>query len=658
MSAAEDRGEELFITFTIFPSVWPTEAKECADVPWPDLVAKIHNAATYIAKKDCPLISLAAYGDKLSAKGYVRHAENVQRIYGIEIDYDGEEVSPEEGAQRLNAAGLKSVIYTSPSHVEGAPRWRALLPLSEPAEPEKRAFYCARANRALGGIATRESFTLSQSFYIGRVRGAVYRVIETPGRTVDMAVDLDPLYYTGHSDGTDPHDSRTDDELRAAFSAGQGRYEAMLKLSSRWAARGLPADDIEAALIALLEQGNSHNADGVDLRTRIRPLAESAARKFGGKLPELDPLFFAGIGPSPASPASAPGRRMQWADLAEKTPPERTWLIDHWLTWGLTLLAGRGGIGKSLLGQTVATALVLGRTFIDGITAPRTVLMWSCEDDHDEIWRRQIAINALFGCSMRDIEGRLIIESRMGCVNSMWALAYGALVPGPALKEWHEQVNDCHAEVALLDNIAHVFGGNENDRHHVTSFVNGLAGVTDRPLATILLGHTARSIGSEYAGSAAWENAARMRWLFDSRLPDQKPDEDAVIEDGVRYLAKRKANYSTNDFRKLTYQNGVFAPDGPNLAPTSYAAASRREDARRCVLSGLRKIVASGLSASASTASPEYLPKQLLRLRLAEDYTGRELADAMADLITGGRLVNGVVGKYANRTPKKGLMET
>ncbi len=373
-----------------------------------------------------------------------------------------------------------------------------------------------------------------------------------------------------------------------------------------------------------------------------------------------DPDLQAGADPSPAPAAEAPpavaGKRLPWAELEGRTPPERTWLIKHWLTYGITLLAGRGGIGKSLLAQTVATALVIGKPFIDAIDTPHKVLMWACEDDPDEIWRRQIAINRYLGCTMADIDGRLIIESRLGAPNAMWSLQYGALQPGPALKEWHDQLSETQASVGILDNIAHLFGGNENDRHHVTSFVNGLAPLTERPVATLLLGHVARAQGSEFAGSAAWENAARMRWLFDVRMPDQKPDEKQEPEDGIRYLAKRKSNYSANDWKRLNWADGVFRQD-IGAAPINFASQSRKDDCRRCVLSGLRKLVASGLAPTASTASPDYLPKLMLTMKLAEDYSRAEISEAMAALLIAGKIKNDVVGTYPNRTPKKGLVE-
>jgi hypothetical protein len=270
---------------------------------------------TYLTKRDCPLLSLCEYGDATGDGGGLRHASNVRRVYGIEVDYDDEEVSVDEGEKRLHAAGLAALIYTSASYTDGAPRWRAILPLSEPAAPIDRAKFVARANRALGGIASRESFTLSQSFYFGKVRGAKYIVRETRGRCIDQAADLEPLFH--QSQGTDPksgRDTRSNQQLIEAFKRGEGRYEAMLKLSSRWAARGMEYDVVVAALEDLLaSSGSSLNADGVDLRSRIKPMALSAVRKFAGTVVE------ARIGTSvPEVPEDLPPFNVNdWMDVPE-----------------------------------------------------------------------------------------------------------------------------------------------------------------------------------------------------------------------------------------------------------------------------------------------------------------------------------------------------
>lgn len=281
-ASAQTAHEPPLVSYTVFREVWPTTKTEHDDVAWAEFVASIRNAREYPSKAHCPLISMAEYGDLRSQKGCIRHAANVRRIFGVELDYDGEQMPIEEGAAILQRANICAVLYTSPSHTAQRPRWRVLLPLSEPATPEKRAEYVGRANRLLGGIASRESFTLSQSFYLGRVRGAEYVVIDTTGRCIDMAAEIEPLYYVGGAnDGETRRDATTDEDLRAAFDRGEGRYQAMLKLSARWAARGMPQDDIEAALHGLLDKGDTKNGDGIDLRTRVTPIARSAVLKYG-----------------------------------------------------------------------------------------------------------------------------------------------------------------------------------------------------------------------------------------------------------------------------------------------------------------------------------------------------------------------------------------
>jgi len=272
--------EPLLISYTVFADVHAAEKIVRADVPWQELVQRIRDAPTYPDKAHCPLISLSEYGERVSDKGSVRFAENVLRVHGGEIDYDAGLVPMSKAAALLQDANIEAALYTTPSHTPEKPRWRAFLPFSEAALPEKRREFLGRANRVLGGIAADESFNLSRSFFVGRVNGVPYETAETHGRCIDLAAELEPLYSATHSGNGAARDPTTDAELRAAFERGEGRYEAMLKLSSRWAARGMAVDDIEAALLELLGT-SAHNADGVDLRTRIRPLAETAVKKYG-----------------------------------------------------------------------------------------------------------------------------------------------------------------------------------------------------------------------------------------------------------------------------------------------------------------------------------------------------------------------------------------
>jgi AAA domain len=366
------------------------------------------------------------------------------------------------------------------------------------------------------------------------------------------------------------------------------------------------------------------------------------------------------LGRKAPEPPKAPERRpLQWANLADRTPPERPWLISHWLSTGATLLAGSGGVGKSLLAQTIATALALGLPFIDAIDKPQTVLMLACEDDHDELWRRQIAICSLFGCKLADLEDRLIIEPRLGRENSLFVPVYGVPTWTPFREEIAEQIKDYGAKVLILDNIGQTYGCSENDRHAVTVYVNGCGTLAD---STLLLGHPAKAAGSEFSGSTAWENAVRMRWYLGTTLPDQDPDKseqsDEEPDQSIRYLAKRKTNYTTRDFRKMTCQNGVICIEGQQGAQGfagGYLAAETKASAERFLIQGILDLERVGMFGRASPSSPEFLPKKLAGMKLIGPHTVKEIASALNRLLLAGKIREMEVGRLANRMPRMGV---
>ena len=82
-----------------------------------------------------------------------------------------------------------------------------------------------------------------------------------------------------------------------------------------------------------------------------------------------------------------------WSRCVDREPPEFQWAIPHWLSMHPTLLAGRGGVGKSLLAQCMGSALATAQRYIAGIERRYRVGLYMCEDDDAEIWRRQIASN-------------------------------------------------------------------------------------------------------------------------------------------------------------------------------------------------------------------------------------------------------------------------
>lgn len=652
--AAQFQGSDPLITYTLFPSVTPRSKSERADVPWSELVARIQNSPTYTSKASCPLVSLAEYGDEMSQAACLRHAANVRRIFGVELDYDGEQMPIEEAAALVQRANLEAVLYTSPSHTPQRPRWRILLPLGDPETPEKRAEFVGRANRIIGGTASRESFTLSQSFYIGRVRGAEYVVIPTHGRTLDLASEIEPQYHVAaHNDGESKFDKTSDEQLRAAFFRGEDRYQAMLKLSARWAARGMAADDIEAALHALLDEcpGGTANGDGVDLRTRCRPMAESAWRKFGETRAAEQPRIFLGTPPSGATPF------IDWTRLSAQEPPAREWAIEGWLGRGhVTLLAGPPGAGKTAVCQSIASALRLGRQIIDNVPRPMNVLFWAGEDDADEIWRRQVAIARWLGEPLSAFADGLYIDACPDRDITLAGLVDGVLVETPMLAQLREQIGDLKIDAVFLDSVARTYGGNENDRHQVTKYMAMLtSALSPTRAAMCLLGHPAKAAGSEFSGSTAWEASVRARLYFGYHPPGEKPDDENPPDDNVRWLAKRKTNYSQRDIREVRFADGCMQPANP---PTGEARSGRSneflmDEAVRIT----RRLRDMGLNPGASLAR-NYMPALARDNRLLEGITERELKVGLAEAMKAGRLKVGATDQLGhNRMPKVGLIE-
>ncbi len=95
--------------------------------------------------------------------------------------------------------------------------------------------------------------------------------------------------------------------------------------------------------------------------------------------------------------------------------PERRWLVRDWIPQGqVTLLGGDGGVGKSLLAQQLMTALALGRDWLGLPVMPRKVFGLFCEDDEDELHRRQELINVHYECSFADLEMNMAWISMVG----------------------------------------------------------------------------------------------------------------------------------------------------------------------------------------------------------------------------------------------------
>ena len=152
-------------------------------------------------------------------------------------------------------------------------------------------------------------------------------------------------------------------------------------------------------------------------------------------------------------------------------------MVDGWLPIGcVTSCYALGGMGKSMLAQQIATAVALGVSLFGfQVREFGPVLGLFTEDDDDELVRRQVRINRASSCTMRQL-GKLHIQGRAGLENMLVHYSASGLPEPQALLELISKACAMiRPKLLILDNIAQMFGGNENDRSQVSDFCNRLA---------------------------------------------------------------------------------------------------------------------------------------------------------------------------------------
>lgn len=289
----------------------------------PDLAYLIRTRTPAANKMSAPWVKLATFGELRSANGSLRHDENVQAVSGVELDYDGEIIAVDEAVERLEAARLDCIVYTSPSHALTKPRWRILAPLrvaqagASWALRDYRSRMLARLNGVLGGVASNESWTLSQAYYFGRIVGreADFRCEYLPGDYIDDRHDLDAAAIgkpVKQRKGTGGGEGAVDEIL-----GGAGLHDSVRGYAWRLARRGLESAEIRAVLIPVIR---SAERDPERIRTMIEGgevdrIVESAVAKarqtepvpLVNPIPPAEPYPVEALGPilGPAAQAIA-----------------------------------------------------------------------------------------------------------------------------------------------------------------------------------------------------------------------------------------------------------------------------------------------------------------------------------------------------------------
>jgi RecA-family ATPase len=344
---------------------------------------------------------------------------------------------------------------------------------------------------------------------------------------------------------------------------------------------------------------------------------------------------------TPPSDLVGASRSLQCLDLtalAAIEPEPKHFIIPRLAPAGeVTLFTGAGAVGKSLLAQQLATALAAGRSTLglDLIRGPAIYI--TCEDDADQLHWRQAHICKALGVSMASLSGLLHLVSLRGQPdNALAAVGQdGSLSPAPLYGRVAALMRSTGARMACLDNVAHLFTGNENDRGDVTRFVNllnRLAG--DTGAAILLLGHPNKG-GDTYSGSTAWLNAVR------SQVTMERP-KDAEHDPDLRAIHLGKPNYvQAGEALRCRWSEWAFIrdedlPEDKREELSLVIAASAENEA---FLACLRERTAQGESrAVGPNSGPNFAPAQFEGMPAARGFSKTALKTAMERLFTIGRI--------------------
>lgn len=351
---------------------------------------------------------------------------------------------------------------------------------------------------------------------------------------------------------------------------------------------------------------------------------------------------FGPLHPFMEDPAPRVLRFLPASGWAGKPVPPRRWLVPDLIpSRTVTLLGGDGGTGKSLLAQQLAYAVSTGSPWIGQAVTSGGVLFISAEDDEDELHRRMADVVRASGGSLEDLD-RLTVLSLAGedALLATLERSGGVLTPSALFHEIERRIGEECPALVVLDTLADLFSGNENDRAQARQFVGMLRGLAIRhECAVLLLAHPSLSglnSGSGTSGSTAWSNSVRSR-LYLERVVQEGYEADP----DARILSTKKANHArTGGEISVKWRDGVFVAEAPETGLDRMAASAKAE---RVFLKLLAMFTAQGRRVNGN-GGPTYAPKMFAESAESEGVTKRAFKAAMDALYTKGKIRNETTG--------------
>ena len=539
---------------TLFNSVKNNTGRN-ADKPWPEFVKDHLLDHQIISQKDAGLMYSGAVYEMDPPK---RGDANVASMSMMIVDYDNSQgigndakcsglpTMPEDVDAEL--AGITNAFHSTHSNAAKWPRWRLVIPFNR--------------------LVTRTEWPVVFAYVYETMLGSDEN-IDTSCRDLSRAYwlpacssDTENVAFSGYNEGELLNIDDIMDEMRTTVSpeflaamadnvvalttptqptkpldqpsTPNGRNDYLKQVVAAMLERQEPLEEIICQVYQADIDKHGSNALFSDVAEGMRGSPPINAMGFvtnvirsidsmrtraaiEPQIPAMRPVNPVGDFPLAVKKEFKPMEVVTAGSLFGHEPAEMKWLVDGWIPMGQThALYGNGGVGKTLLAQQIMTHVASGRPFMGLDVAEGPVMGLFAEDDLDQLYRRQLAINKKQGLSIR-AQTNIHYIARPSEDNIL--MGFDRQGKGTRTEVWEalrDEVARVRPSVLIVDTAADTFGGNEIDRQQVRQFIQGCLNALAREfnMAVILLAHPSAAgltSGTGTGGSTAWHNSVRSR---------------------------------------------------------------------------------------------------------------------------------------------------
>ncbi len=415
--------------------------------------------------------------------------------------------------------------------------------------PQERYQLVARLNGLFGGIFAGESFSLSQSYYYGRVAGNEdHRVEYIEGHPIDTLVELDEIalgkpnwHATPNGHATLLLEARDPEVWIDAIKEGRERHNNTLALVAHMVNAGHRDWVIQNLLDGILPHGEGNTRD------EVPEMIRSARAKWN--VPN-------GVEEHRAEQPEDVADLLSLRSWLERDLPEPDMLLGPFSTTSRAMFVADTGLGKTNLAMGIAFAMASGQSFLhwEG-KRPASVLYIDGEMSR-RLFRQRIR-DAISRCgevperlhllSVEDFEGMQPLNTKEG-------------------QQFIEKVIDAVGGVdfVIFDNIQALLTGDMKDEEPWQQTLPWVRSITRRGAGQLWIHHTGHDKTRSYGTKT-------REWQLNSVMVAEATDRDgADLAFSLRFTKNRERspeNRGDYDPVTITLSDNQWIVEGAAVKP-------------------------------------------------------------------------------------------